>query len=168
MKKVAFLYMLMLATLTVFSQSVVEESENLKKPADCGVEKYDSFKNAAFTLKDDLLKSTKNHAQLSEDIAKYETGEKEKTAINIAGDAAKMKQLKSSLASFDEKVNSLATEGKDLAENVSSVKPITKVKQASGNTKTSMKAVDLSRDLLKELKTNVDKDIETLNKLKGE
>ena len=68
------------------------------------------------------------------------------------------------MGDFDDRVNTLATDGKNLAENVTKVRPVTRVKQATDNTKTSMRAVDLSRELLKELKVNVDKDLEKLEK----
>lgn len=166
MKKITLSLLMILAVsaVTVFAQTTVEQAEELKKPVDCGVDQYDSFKNSAFDLKDDLLKSTKNHEQLSADIRLYETGEREKNTINLAGDAAKMRQLKNSMGDFDDRVNTLASEGKGLADNVAKVKPITKVKQATENTKKSMKAVDVSKSLLKELKTNVEKDLETLDK----
>lgn len=164
MKKLSILFTFIFVLTTAFSQSVVEDAEKLKKPVDCGVDQYDAFKNSAFDLKDDLMKSTKNHAQLSEDIEKYETGEREKNTINLAGDMAKMRQLKNSMGDFDDRVNTLATDGKNLAENVTKVRPVTRVKQATDNTKTSMRAVDLSRELLKELKVNVDKDLEKLEK----
>lgn len=164
MKTLGMLFTFLFFITTAFSQGIVDDAEKLKKPVDCGVGQYDAFKNSSFDLKDDLLKSTKNHAQLSEDIAKYDTGEREKNAINLGGDMAKMRQPKNSMGDFDERVNRLAGDGKTLAENVTSVRPVTKVKQATDNTKTSMRAVDLSRDLLKELKTNVDKDLEKLEK----
>jgi hypothetical protein len=164
MKTISMLFAFIFVLTTAYPQSVVEDAEKLKKPVDCGVDQYDAFKNSAFDLKDDLLKSTKNHAQLSEDIAKYETGEKEKNAINLGGDLVKMRQLKNSMGDFDDRVSQLGNDGKSLAANVSKVRPITKVKQATDNTKTSTRAVDLSRELLKELKTNVDKDLEKLDK----
>lgn len=164
MKTLSMLFTFIFVLTAAFSQSVVEDAEKLKKPVDCGVGQYDAFKNSSFELKDDLLKSTKNHARLREDIAKYDTGEREKNAVNLGGDMAKMRQMKNSMGDFDERVNRLAGDGKTLAENVTGVRPVTKVKQATDNTKTSMRAVDLSRDLLKELKTNVDKDLEKLEK----
>ena len=150
---------------SLMSQTLQEQSSSLKRPADCGVTDYDAFKNSAFTLKDDVAKTDKNYEDVTTDIAKYATSEKAVTVANIKADINKVKDVKTSIKTFDEKVVSLSETGKTLSSNVTSVKPITKIKPATTNTKDSVKAVDLSRDILKGLSTKVDADLEKLNSL---
>ncbi len=153
------------ATLSIMAQSLQQQATALKKPADCGVTDYDAFKNSSFTLKDDVAKTDKNYEQISTDVAKYASSEKPVTLDNVKADINKVKEVKTSLKTFDEKVANLSETGKTLSSNVTSVKPITKIKPATTNTKDSVKAVDLSRDILKSLASKVDVDLGTLNGL---
>jgi hypothetical protein len=155
----------MAGSLSLEAQSLQEKSQALKKPADCGVTDYDAFKNSSFTLKDDVSKTDKNYEQVSTDIAKYASSERPVTLENVKADIAKVKDVKTSVKTFDDKVVKLSETGKTLSSNVTSVKPITKIKPATSNTKDSVKAVDLSRDILKSLSSKVDVDLETLNGL---
>jgi hypothetical protein len=152
-------------TLSLMSQTLQQQATALKRPADCGVTDYDAFKNSSFTLKDDVAKTDKNYEQVSTDVAKYASSEKPLTIDNVKADIIKVKEVKTSVKTFDDKVTNLTETGKTLSSNVTSVKPITKVKPATTNTKDSVKAVDLSRDILKSLSTKVDVDLETLNGL---
>ena len=111
------------------------------------------------------MKTDKNYEDVTTDIAKYASSEKPITIDNVKADIAKVKAVKTSLSTFDEKITSLSETGKQLSSNVTSIKPITKIKPATTNTKDSVKAVDLSRDVLKSLSTKVDADLETLNGL---
>ncbi len=167
MKRLIFCFIALAfaGTLSVMAQTLQQQSTALKKPADCGVTDYDAFKNSSFTLKDDVAKTDKNYEQLSADIAKYASSERPVTVENVKGDINKVKDVKTSLKTFDEKVVSLTETGKTLSSNVTSVKPVTKIKPATTNTKDSVKAVDLSRDILKSLASKVDVDLETLNGL---
>jgi hypothetical protein len=152
-------------TFSVMAQTLQEQAATLKRPADCGVTDYDAFKNSSFTLKDDVARTDKNYSDVSTDIAKYSTSEKPVTVDNVKADISKVKAVKASLSTFDEKITSLTETGKTLSSNVTSVKPITKIKPATTNTKDSVKAVDLSRDIIKGLGTKVDADLTTLNGL---
>jgi hypothetical protein len=152
-------------TLSLKAQSLQEKSQALKRPSDCGVTDYDAFKNSSFTLKDDVSKTDKNYEQVSTDIAKYASSERPVTLDNVKADIVKVKDVKTSVKTFDDKVVKLSETGKTLSSNVTSVKPITKIKPATTNTKESVKAVDLSRDILKSLSSKVDVDLETLNGL---
>jgi hypothetical protein len=158
-------FALAIAGISVMAQSLQEQATTLKRPADCGVTDYDAFKNSSFTLKDDVAKTDKNYERVSADVAKYASSEKPVTIDNVKADITMVKEVKTSVKTFDEKVTSLTETGKTLSSNVASVKPITKVKPATSNTKDSVKAVDLSRDILKSLSTKVDADLETLNAL---
>jgi hypothetical protein len=166
MKKLLFTIALATAgTISIMAQTLQQQATALKKPADCGVTDYDAFKNSSFTLKDDVAKTDKNYETVSADIAKYASSEKPVTIDNVKADITKVKEVKTSLKTFDEKVVSLTETGKNLSSNVTKVKPITKVKPATTNTKDSVKAVDLSRDILKSLSSKVDVDMEKLNAL---
>jgi len=167
MKKLIYsaLFLALAGTLSLTGQTLQEQAQTLKSPADCGVTDYDAFKNSSFTLKDDVTKTDKNYEEVTTDIAKYASSEKAVTVENVKADIAKVKSIKASLGTFDEKVASLTETGKTLSSNVTSIKPITKIKPATTNTKDSVKAVDLSRDILKSLSAKVDADIETLNGL---
>jgi len=167
MKKLilASLTLALAGTLSLMAQSLQEQSQALKRPADCGVTDYDAFKNSSFILKDDVAKTDKNYEQVTTDIGKYATSEKEVTVDNVNADINKVKDVKNSVKTFDDKVVQLTETGKTLSSNVTSIKPITKIKPATTNTKDSVKAVDLSRDILKGLSTKVDADLETLNGL---
>ncbi|MCB9012796.1 MAG: hypothetical protein H6539_02015 [Bacteroidales bacterium] len=167
MKKQAFIFLAILSftSVSLFAQTLQEQAKALPRPADCGVADYDAFKNSSFTLKDDVVKTDKNYEEVTTDIAKYSTSEKPVTVANVKSDISRVKSVKSSLQTFDDKVVKLTDDGKSLTENVTKVKPVTKIKPATSNTKDSVKAVDLSRDMLKELGTKVDADLETLNGL---
>ena len=167
MKKVTFVFLALAFSFAhlVSAQTLQEQALALKKPADCGVVDYDAFKNSSFVLKDDVAKTDKNYEQVTTDIEKYASSEKAITVDNVKADISKVKEIKSSLKTFEDKIAKLTETGKTLSSNVTSVKPVTKIKPATTNTKDSVKAVDLSRDILKNLGTKVDTDLEKLNGL---
>jgi hypothetical protein len=169
MKKLSLLTLSLLVAFSSlsFGQTALEEAKSLQRPADCGVSDYDAFKNSSFTLKEDLVKTTTNYDKLTADISRYATGEKPVVIDSVKADISRVKQVKNSLKTFDDKLSSLSTEGQDLVNNATSVKPVTKIKPATTNTKSAIKAVDLSKSVLKELGTKVDSDIEKLNALLG-
>jgi hypothetical protein len=76
-----------------------------------------------------------------------------------------VKSVKASIITFDEKVSALTEKGKTLVSNATKVKPVTKIKPATTNTKESVKAVDVSKELLKTLSGKVDTDLSTLTGL---
>ena len=161
----SLLSVLVIISLSAFiaaGQSTSEEAKKLKNPKDCGVAQYDDFKNSSFSLLSELLKTETNYDGLKADIAGFKNGEKEMTVENIKGDISKFKKLKKSLESMDERVISLTNDGNDLLKDATNVKPVTKVKAATDNTKKSMKAVDYSKKMVDELTVQVSSDIEYL------
>ena len=68
---------------------------------------------------------------------------------------------------MDERVVALTGDGNDLLKDAKSVKPVTKVKAATNNTKKSLKAVDLSKKMISELTGQVSSDIEYLSRSKS-
>jgi len=79
-------------------------------------------------------------------------------------DVSSMKAILKSIQAMDDRVKKLTGEGNDLLQNAKDVKPVTKVKAASSNTKTSIKAVDVSKDLMKEMTGTITGDLENLAK----
>ncbi len=153
----------MLSTVIAVGQSTSEEAKMLKNPKDCGVSQYDDFKNSSFSLLSELLKTDANYGGLKADIAGFKSGEKEITIDAVKGDISKFKKLKKSLETMDEKVVTLTSEGNDLLKEATNVKPVTKVKAATDNTKESLKAVDYSKKMIGELTGQVSSDIEYLS-----
>ena len=64
---------------------------------------------------------------------------------------------------MDDKVKSLSSEGEELLKNASKVKPVTKVKAATSNTKKSIQAVDYSKSMMSEITSQVTEDMEMLS-----
>ena len=64
---------------------------------------------------------------------------------------------------MDDRVKNLSSEGEELLKNASKVKPVTKVKAATSNTKKSIKAVDYSKSMMNEITAQVATDMETLS-----
>jgi hypothetical protein len=157
--------LILISSLSIFSQTLQERAQSLKRPGDCGVPDYDAFKNSSFTLKDDILKTDKNYSQVTNNVARYKSGERAVTVDSVKSDINKVKSMKTSLKTFDDKLVSLTEKGKELMNNVTKVKPVTKIKPATSNTKDSVKAVDISKELLKTLSGKVDADLTTLNGL---
>jgi hypothetical protein len=151
--------------LPLMAQSLQQKAQNLKKPADCGVAAYDAFKNSSFSLKDAVAKSDKSYEAITKEIAKYSSKKKPATAENIKADIAKVNTMKTSLKNYDEKIVDLAESGKKLTTSLGSVKPINKIKSATSNTQKSIKAVDLSRQILTGLSSKTNKDLTLLNGL---
>ena len=167
MKKQLFfiIFLAFAGLLPLMAQSLQQKAQSLKKPSDCGVAAYDAFKNSSFGLKDELAKSDKTYEAISKEIAKYSTKKKPATAENIKADIAKVNTMKTNLKNYDEKIVNLAESGKKLSTSLGSVKPINKIKSATSNTQKSIKAVDLSRQLLTGLSSKTNKDLTLLNGL---
>ena len=160
---VSVLLILMFSAVIAVGQTTSEEAKKLKNPRDCGVSQYDDFKNSSFILLSELLKTDANYGGLKTDIAGYKNGEKAITIDAVKGDLGKFKKLKKSLETMDEKVVSLTSDGNDLLKDATNVKPVTKVKAATDNTKNSLKAVDYSKKMIDELGGQVSSDIEYLS-----
>jgi len=160
-----FLFLLLFSAFYISGQTTKEEAQKLKRPGDCGVSQYDDFKNSSFNLLSELLKTDTNYEQIKGDISGYVEGEKEVTVDGVKGDITRLKKLKGSLESMDERVATLATDGNDLLQNATKVKPVTKVKAATDNTKDSMQAVDLSKKMIDEMSGQVEEDIKSLTDL---
>jgi hypothetical protein len=149
-------------TLTSSGQSAREEANKLQRPKDCGVTDYDSFKNASFNLLGEVKKTDLNYAKVKTDIDGYLTGGKEATVDGVKSDINRMKAILKSIEDMDDRVKRLTEEGNDLLQNAKDVKPVTKVKAATSNTKDSIKAVDVSKDLMKELTETATGDLDKL------
>jgi prefoldin subunit 5 len=154
---------LILIASPVFSQSTSEEARKLQRPKDSGVKDYDEFKNSSFNLLQELLKADDNYAKIKADINGYAEGSREATVNNIRMDYGRLKKLKKSTEVMDDRVKSLSSEGEELLQNASKVKPVTKVKAATSNTKKSIKAVDYSKSMMSEITAEVTTDMETLS-----
>jgi len=159
---ISLLVILILSAAIAVGQTTSEEAKELQKPKDCGISQYDDFKNSSFGLLSELLKTDTNYEGLKMDIAGYKSGDKEITLDAVKGDISKFKKLKSSLESMDERVVALSDDGKGLLEDAKNVKPVTKMKAATNNTKKSIKAVDLSKAMIGELTSQVSSDLEYL------
>jgi hypothetical protein len=148
---------------TAWGQTAREEAQKLQRPKDCGVRDYDDFKNASFNLLGEILKTDLNYDKLKTDIQGYLSGEKEASISGANTDINKMRAILKSIKVMDDRVKKLTTEGNELMQNAANIKPITAAKQATSNTKTSLKAVDASKNLMEELSGTVTKDIQTLS-----
>ena len=152
----------------VLGQSTAEEAKKLQRPKDSGITDYDEFKNSSFNLLQELLKTDDNYAKIKTDINGYDEGTRDVTVANVKGDYGRLKKLKKSTEVMDDKVKSLSSEGEELLKNASRVKPVTKVKAATSNTKKSIQAVDYSKSMMSEITTQVTEDMEGLSeKLAG-
>jgi hypothetical protein len=159
------LALVLVSTLSLTAQTIQEKAKALAKPADCGVANYDAFKNSSFSLKDDVLKTDGNYQQVSKEIVKYAKGEKKLTIANVKADIKKLKNVSTSVKSLNDKAGKLAESGKKLSSSTGSVKPQSKLEAVKSNTNNSVKAVDMSRDILKNLSGKVNGDMGTLNGL---
>ena len=164
LKNILFLLpVLLLIAAPALSQSTSEEARKLQRPKDSGVKDYDEFKNSSFNLLQELLKADDNYAKIKTDINGYTDGSRETTVNNIRMDYGRLKKLKKSTEVMDDRVKSLSSEGEELLKNASDVKPVTKVKAATSNTKKSIKAVDYSKSMMTEITSQVTTDMETLS-----
>ncbi len=155
-------------TLTTNGQTAREEAKKLERPKDCGISDYDSFKNASFGLLGEVKKTDLNYEKVKTDIDGYLTGGKEASVDGVKADINRMKAILKSIQDMDDRVKKLTAEGNDLAQNAKDVKPVTKVKAATSNTKTSLKAVDVSKDLMKEMTGTITGDLDKLVKKVGD
>ncbi len=155
--------LLMFLAAPVLSQSTSEEARKLQRPKDSGVQDYDDFKNSSFNLLQELLKTDENYSKIKADINGYAEGSRETTVDNVKTDYGRLKKLKKSTEVMDDRVKSLSSEGEELLKNASQVKPVTKVKAVTDNTKKSMKAVDYSKSMMNEITAEVTTDMETLS-----
>jgi len=146
-------------TLTANGQTAREEAKKLQRPKDSGISDYDAFKNASFNLLGEVKKTDLNYEKVKTDIDGYLTGGKEATVDGAKSDINRMKALLKSIQNMDDRVKKLIAEGNDLMQNAKDVKPITKAKAASSNTKKSLKAVDVSKDLMKEMTVGLTGDL---------
>jgi hypothetical protein len=167
MKKI-FVIVSVLAVTACFSvsaQTAQQKAQNLKRPGDIGVAAYDAFKNSSFNLKDEVAKTDKNYQDIAKEIAKYSTKKKAPTADNIKADIAKVTGIKSSVKTLNDKVVNLAETGIKLTTGLPNVSPVNKIKKATANTQSSLKAIDLSRQMLSGLSSKTGSDLSTLNGL---
>ena len=155
--------LLIMTPVMSFSQSTKEDAKKHQRPKDSGIKEYDEFKNSSFNLLQELLKTDVNYETIKTDIAGYESGEREITIDNVKGDINRLKRLKKSTEVMDDRVKSLSAEGESLLKNAKDVKPVTKVKAATSNTKKSIQAVDYSKTMMTEITGQVVTDIETLS-----
>lgn len=160
----AFLALVLLFGLVAGAtgQDAREEAKKLQRPKDCGISDYDAFKNASFNLLGEVKKSDINYDKIKTDIAGYLEGDKQATVDGVKSDINRLKSLNKSMQVMDDRVKKLTQEGNDLLQNAKNVKPVTKVKAATSNTKTSIKAVDVSKDLMKEMGGTIEEDITKL------
>ena len=164
LKSVLFLIPLLLfIALPVLSQSTSEEAKKLQRPKDSGVKDYDEFKNSSFNLLQELIKTDNNYSQIKTDLNGYDDGSREISVTNVKTDYTRLKKLKKSTDVMDDRVKSLSSEGEELLKNASNVKPVTKVKAVTSNTKKSVQAVDYSKSMMGEITTQVSTDMENLS-----
>jgi len=164
LKQILFLVpVFLLLSAPIFSQSTSEEAKKLQRPKDSGIKDYDEFKNSSFNLLQELLKTNDNYETIKADVNGYAEGSRDVTVNNVKGDYGRLKKLKKSTEVMDDKVKSLSSEGEELLKNASKVKPVTKVKAATGNTKKSIKAVDYSKSMMNEITAQVASDMENLS-----
>ena len=154
--------------ITSDAQTARDEAKKLKRPKDCGISDYDSFKNSSFKLLAEVLKTDVNYEQVKTDINGYLTGDQKPTVDGINADMKRLTAILKSIKVMDDRVANLTKDGNDLLKNAKSVKPVTKAKPASSNTKNSLKAVVASKDLMKELTTSVTGDVGALTKKMGD
>ena len=150
------------------AQTPREDAKKLKRPKDCGISDYDAFKNSSFSLMAEVLKTDLNYEKIKTDMNGYLSGDQKPTVDGIAADMKRLKSLLKSIKVMDDRVVNLTKDGNDLLKNAKNVKPVTKAKPATSNTKSSLKAVDVSKGLMKELTTSVTGDIDTLTEKMGE
>jgi len=155
--------LLMFLAAPALSQNTSEEAKKLQRPKDSGVKDYDDFKNSSFNLLQELLSTDKNYATIKADVDGYASGKRDVTVTNVKGDYGRLKKLKKSTGLMDDRVKSLSSEGEELLKNASKVKPVTKVKAVTGNTKKSIQAVDHSKTMMKEISSQVTTDMKTLS-----
>jgi hypothetical protein len=164
LKQILFLFPVFLILASpVLSQSTSEEAKKLQRPKDSGVQDYDDFKNSSFNLLQELLKTDQNYATIKTDINGYAEGSRAVTVNNVNSDYGRLKKLKKSTEVMDDKVKSLSSEGEELLKNAAKVKPATKVKAVTSNTKKSVQAVDYSKSMMNEITAQVSTDMETLS-----
>jgi len=150
----------------ISGQSTKDEAKKLQRPEDCGINKYDDYKNAAFDLLADILKTDLNYEKIKADTSNQPSGEKD-TTLNISGanaDLTKLKTILKSIKAMDDRLQALTSDSNDLLKNVVDIKPASAARQASYITNTSRNAVDLSGKLIKEITDSLTKDIEFLAK----
>jgi len=166
------LFSILVVTILSFSlvlgQSTREEAKKLQKPKDSGITDYDAFKNSSFGLLSELIKTDENYEKTKANVSGYLEGGQEYSVDQVKTDIGEFKKLKKSLENMDERVISLTKEGNDLLQNASNVKPVTKVKAATSNTKKALQAVDLSKSMISEITEGVVGDITKLSSLIGE
>ncbi len=161
----ATVLLLVFSFTLVYSQTKREEAKKLTRPKPCGVCQYDEFMNSSFDLKDQVLRTDIDYDKLTSDIEGYISGDKAISIDAIKSDISKVKRIKESLKTFDDRVVELTKDGNELLEDATKVKPVTKVKPATSNTKDSLKAVDISKGLLGELGEKVEEDVKKLEEL---
>ena len=161
--KIAFFSILIFAYVAAFGQTAREQAKELDRPKDSGISDYDAFKNSSFKLLGELQKTDGNYETIKKDVAGYESGDRAVNIDNVKGDINRLKALKKNVESMDDRVKKLSAESEDLMANVSKVKPVTKVKAATSNTKKAVKAVDVSKAYMKEITTQVNSDLENLS-----
>jgi len=148
----------------ISGQTAREEAQKLERPKDCGVSRYDDFKNSSFNLLADILKTDLNYEKLKIDIGGYLSGGKDTTVSGVNTDVNKLKAILKAVKAMDDRVKKLVADGNELLQNAADIKPVTAANQASSNPKTSMKAVELSDKLMHEITNTVSRDIEVLVK----
>jgi hypothetical protein len=163
---VAFLILITASSLVLVAsgQTARVNAQKFQRPEDCGLHDYDEFKNSSFNLLGEALKADLNYQKLKAGIQDNFSGEKE---FNDSLSNSNLDQLRAMLRSarlMNDRIKILIPDGNELFENVSRIKPETTAKQATSNTKNSMKAVHISGDLLSELTDNLTKDIEALSR----
>ena len=164
LKSLLFLLPLMMfLAAPVLSQSTKEEAKKLQRPKDSGIKDYDEFKNSSFNLLQELLRTDENYEKIKVDVDGYASGKRDAIVSNLKGDYGRLKQLQKSTKVMDDRVKSLSSEGEELLKNASKVKPVTKVKAATSNTKKSIQAVDHSKTMMTEISSNVTTDMKTIS-----
>ena len=160
-----------LTLVTAFSLVFVASGQTARiyalkfqRPKDCGLHDYDEFKNSSFDLLGEAIKTDINYEKLNADIQGNLSGEKEFNDSIANADISKLKTVLKLTQLMNDRVKKLTSGGNKLHENSSEIKPATTAKQATSNTKNSMKAVSASMDLLNELTAKVTEDIEALAK----
>ena len=163
---VPFLTLVTLFSLVFVASGQTARVNALKfqRPKDCGLHDYDEFKNSSFDLLGEALKADINYEKLNADIQDNLSGEKEFNDSIANADISKLKAVLKSTQLMNDRVKKLTSDGNKLLQNASENQPATTAKQATSNTKNSMKAVNASKDLLSELTGKVTKDIEALAK----
>ncbi|MCK5538033.1 MAG: hypothetical protein KAI79_14505, partial [Bacteroidales bacterium] len=150
-KKIIVIMAITLPLLSVVEMQAQKKPKPLVKPKDIGLSEFDAFKNNSFTIYSKTKRIEADAKLLDKDIKAY-SADLEKVSIEkLKKDYKAVKSLQKQIPTLDDKIEKVYPQSEALLKKAKNVTPKQKSLGAVGNTNKSVKALNESKQNMKDI-----------------